>query len=223
MTTINWTASATQFQSVRRWHKLIDMSTTGPDATTDRELMLAYGQGDQAAFTQLYERHKGPLYRYFQRQCGRNDQVDELFQETWSRIIKARERYQPSAKFTTWMYHIAHNILMDYGRKLTRQPFLVAIESHDVSEDSKAVTPPANDPSPEQSTDNAYLRQRLLSALAALPADQREAFLLKEEAGLTLQEIADVMDVGRETIKSRLRYALKKLRSALSDERQGET
>lgn len=199
------------------------MESAKSDVVTDQELMLAYGRGDQNAFAQLYERHKGPLYRYFQRQCGKVDQVDELFQETWSRIIKARERYQPTAKFTTWMYHIAHNILMDYGRKLTRQPFLVTIDSHDSQQDSGTVTPANQDASLEKQTDNAQLRQRLLQALATLPQDQREAFLLKEEAGLTLQEIADVMEVGRETIKSRLRYALKKLRGTLSAEEQVES
>ena len=183
--------------------------------SSDQDLMTQYGAGDAGAFGELYARHKGPLYRYFMRQCGRNDTAEELFQETWARIINARTTYQPTAKFTTWMYRIAHNILMDYGRKNTRQPYLVAVNN-----DEEAVTIADEKASPSDDTHTAQLHQRLTRALAQLPNEQREAFLLKEESGLSLIEIGEVLGVGRETVKSRLRYALKKLRAELHQERE---
>lgn len=179
---------------------------------SDQELMMAYGRGDTDAFGELYARHKGPLYRYFKRQCRVVEMADELFQDTWARVIQARERYQPTAKFTTWLYRIAHNLLIDQGRKHQRLPHLVVVGDE--------VDPASTDPTQESLADAAALQQRLLSAIAALPDEQREAFLLKEEGGLSLSDIGDVLGIGRETVKSRLRYATQKLRSALADDQQ---
>ena len=182
--------------------------------TSDQDLMLQYGSGNADAFAELYARHKGPLYRFFKRQC-RHELVDELFQETWARVIKARASYKASAKFTTWLYRIAHNLLIDYGRKHSRQPHLVAVNSDEDSihvEDTQA--------SVSERAQASQLGQRLLDAINSLPIEQREAFLLKEESGLSLNEIAEVLDVGKETVKSRLRYAVKKLRTSLSEEKE---
>jgi len=182
---------------------------------SDHDLMTAYGGGDAAAFAELYARHKGPLFRYFRRQCGNDQRTDELFQETWARVIKARERYKPTAKFTTWLYHIAHNLVMDYGRKKSRTPHLVAVNN-----DEEPISIESSEPSQDQLADAALLRRRLLAAIGSLPEDQRSAFLLKEEGGLSLVEIGEVLGVGRETVKSRLRYATQKLRAALAEEQQ---
>ncbi|MFK8029178.1 MAG: RNA polymerase sigma factor [Gammaproteobacteria bacterium] len=182
---------------------------------SDQELMTAYGTGDAGAFGELYARHKAPLYRYFKRQCPVTELADELFQETWARVIKARERYEATAKFTTWLYRIAHNLLMDYGRKNTRTPHLVT-----VNHDDEPVSLVASQPSQDQLADAASLQQRLLQAIEQLPEEQRSAFLLKEEGALSLVEIGEILGVGRETVKSRLRYATQKLRSALADEQQ---
>ncbi len=182
---------------------------------SDQELMLAYGAGDAGAFATLYARHKGPLFRYFKRSCSKHDTAEELFQETWARVIKARERYEATAKFTTWMYRIAHNILMDFGRKHSRQPMLVVIDSDDSPEQLTDETA-----SPRDEAHTQQQHSRLLHALALLPQEQREVFLLKEESGMTLPEIGEVLGVGRETVKSRLRYALKKLRAQMDGEQE---
>lgn len=182
---------------------------------SDQELMLRYGAGEADAFGELYARHKGPLYRYFLRQC-RNDAVtEELFQETWVRIINARKKYRATAKFTTWMYRIAHNLLMDSGRKSVRQPALVVVNN-----DEDAIPLPDEGASPGTQSYRMQQQARLMQALDKLPPVQREAFLLKEESGLSLVEIGRILGVGRETVKSRLRYALKKLRAELADERE---
>ncbi len=209
-------------------------------ATDDTQLMTRYATGDVGAFEVLYTRHKGPLYRYFLRQCGSAETADELFQEVWMRIIKARERYQPRARFTTFLYQIAHNCLVDHfrkaGRDLTKdtppgaQPLppdnLVdpIAEAQDPAFASARWSivdwehgPADGAPGPEAACSGAQRADRLRSALDALPIEQREAFLLHEEGGMGLAEIATVTGANAETVKSRLRYALKKLRSTLGD------
>ena len=180
----------------------------------DSELMLRYQRGDTAAFQTLYERHKGPLYRYFMRQVGDGQTASDLFQETWTKIIGARRRYQPTAKFTTYMYKVAHNCTVDHLRKLGRNP--AADPAQQVDPELAPAT--ANT---ESATVAIQLRERFARALAELPEEQRSAFLLREEGGLSLAEIAQTTGVPEETAKSRLRYAVKKLRAVLADGESG--
>ena len=86
-------------------------------AVSDEELMLAYRDGDAGAFDTLYRRHKGPVYRYMLRQCRDAGVADELFQDVWMNLIRARESYTVQAKFTTYIYTMAHNRLIDHYRK----------------------------------------------------------------------------------------------------------
>jgi RNA polymerase sigma-70 factor (ECF subfamily) len=179
----------------------------------DRDLMGRYRDGDAAAFETLYARHKGPLYRYYLRQ-GLNDAIAvELFQEVWIRIIKARRSYRPTASFSTYMYRIAHNCLVDHFRRCGRS--VAALDEGFVTVQEL----PADDTDgPEARAISLESRERFRAALEALPDEQREAFVLREETGLGLSDIASVTNVSPETAKSRLRYALKKLRSMLADE-----
>ena len=84
---------------------------------TDEDLMLMYRDGDASAFEILYRRHKGPVYRFILRRCGNTGVAEELFQDVWVKLIQARERYAVSARFTTYLYRIAHNRLIDHFRK----------------------------------------------------------------------------------------------------------
>jgi RNA polymerase sigma-70 factor (ECF subfamily) len=177
----------------------------------DEELMLAYRAGDAAAFDALYARHRGGVFRYFRRHTGNPALADELFQDVWMRLIDARARYEPQAKFTTWLYTIAHNRLMDHFRAAGR----VQLASYDDPEDDPLDAVPANDPQPQDHLERKQTAARLLAALDALPAAQREAFVLQQEGDLTVEEIAQATGVTRETAKSRLRYALAKLRASL--------
>ena len=178
---------------------------------TDEELMLAYRAGDAAAFDLLYARHKGGVFRYLRRQTGNAGQAEELFQDVWMRLIDARGRYEPQAKFTTWLYTIAHNRLMDHFRAAGRASFV----SHDDPDDDPIAELPASDPPPEDALARKQEAARLLAAIDALPAAQREAFLLQQEGELSVEAIAQATGVTRETAKSRLRYALAKLRASL--------
>lgn len=184
------------------------------DAEDDRDLMLRYQRGDAGAFDQLYRRHKGPLYRYCLRQCHDPDTAAELFQEVWTRIVKGRASYKPLARFTTWLYQVAHSAWVDHVRRHARRPKLVTGQSQDAPQ-AEAVTAASAGPPARAQAGQAM--QQVIAAIEALPPDQREVFLLKQETDLTIEEIGEATGVSRETAKSRLRYALKKLRAELKD------
>jgi len=174
----------------------------------DTALMLRYKDGDTSAFEVLYRRHNDALYRYLLRLCRNQHTAEDLYQETWSKIVRSRSRYQPRAKFTTFLYRVAHNCFIDSIRRNKR---------HDVESvaDPDATAHPAD----EQAVivDKGKARERLESALLLLPDEQRDVFLLHEEAGLSLDTIAFVTGAPRETVKSRLRYAVRKLKNAMLD------
>jgi len=177
--------------------------------------MLAYAAGDITAFDALYARHKGGVYRYLLRQCRQSGVADELFQDVWMNLIRARSSYAPTAKFTTWLYRLAHNRLIDHYRA---SGHLTLVSADDEAHaDAIAALPGARSDDPRVRAENRELGERLRAAVAALPPAQREAFLLQQEGGLSLAEIAAVTSVGTETVKSRLRYALAKLRGDLVD------
>lgn len=174
-------------------------------ATSDEILMRRYANGDAAAFDILYARHKDSLYRYLVRGCSDRAVAGELFQDVWMRVIRARRRYKPKARFNVWLYTIAHNRLVDHYRR------------HRSSETVPDLAAPTADEPPSQ-TERTQRAERLRAALNQLPFEQREAILLKEEQDLSLKEIAAVTGARAETVKSRLRYALAKLRKELPDD-----
>lgn len=180
---------------------------------SDEKLMLQYGQGEAAAFETLYHRHKGPLFRYLLRNCGRRGVAEELLQETWMSLIRQRERYTVQAKFTTYLYHIAHSRLIDYYRQQGAAP-VESFSDHGV-EDEVLSLPGNSGVWPDRAMERRAQAERLRGLIRELPVTQREAFLLHEESGLDLNQIAEVTGVNRETVKSRLRYAVAKLREGL--------
>ncbi len=198
----------------------MDAALTLQDADSDEALMLAYGAGRAAAFDVLYARHKGGVYRYLLRHCNNAGIADELFQDVWMNAIRVRATYAPTAKFTTWLYTLAHHRIVDHWRA-SGQARLVSIDDDD--DDTGAMVdamPGASALEPAARVENAELRTQLDAAMRALPPEQRDAFLLQYEVGLSLAEIAALTDVGVETVKSRLRYAVNKLRGALGPLRE---
>ena len=199
-------------------------AATERDVMPDDQLMLAYAHGDTAAFDVLYARHEGGLFRFVRRLLGARlaAQADEVFQDTWVRIISARESFSPQgAAWRTWAFTIAHNLAMDRLRVSGRE---VTLDAH-TNDDGDAV--PALDrgvrhavdaaahPSAEELAFWRAAGRRLLACLEELPADQRAAFLLHHEDGLTVEALAASLEIGFETVKSRLRYGLQKLRGCM--------
>ena len=180
---------------------------------TDEELMLAYRDGDAHAFEQLYLKHKGGLYRYFLRKCGNASIAEELFQDVWMKLINARERYEVKAKFATWLYQLAHNHFIDHYRKHS----ISASMNQNFQDDELENIPAGNNQQPEQQAEFQQQMETMLQLISEFPDEQREAFLLREEAGMSLAEIAEVTGVNIETAKSRLRYAVNRLRKGMND------
>lgn len=208
-------ASVAPLDTARRMHS----HNAEMEPRTDEALMLAYGQGDARAFETLYARHKGATYRYFLRHAsGDTTTADELHQDLWLRVIGARERYETQARFSTWLYTLARNRLVDHWRSRNGIS-LASLEDAAVAtqaEESVAVSRDVDD-DPLYASIDAETRRRLVTALADVPPLQRDAFLLHIEGGLSLDEIATLTATSGETVKSRLRYAYRRLRETLED------
>jgi RNA polymerase sigma-70 factor (ECF subfamily) len=172
---------------------------------SDEQLMLQYARGDAEAFDQLYARHRGPLYRYFIRQVKDPATANDLYQGTWEKIIKARSSYRTSAPFKAWMFTIAHNHMIDHFRRLLPegQAETETLQGRQAGPDLGAIDDEQN--------------SRLKRGISALPDEQRNTLILKLESGLKLEEIASLTGVSRETVKSRLRYAVNKLKRSLGE------
>jgi RNA polymerase sigma-70 factor (ECF subfamily) len=193
--------------------------TTETDQGTDEALMRAYGRGDARAFETLYARHKGGTYRYFLRHASSDSgTAAELHQDLWLRVVGARERYEAQAKFSTWLYTLARHRLVDHWR--SRHGLVLDSLADEAvvtqAEESAAVARGADD-DPLHASIDAETRQRLIAALADVPPLQRDAFLLHIEGGLSLDQIAQLTAASGETVKSRLRYAYRRLREKLED------
>ena len=170
--------------------------------------MLRYRDGDVSAFETLYRRHKDAVYRYLLRLSGHNETAEDVFQEVWSKIVKARNSYRPAARFTTFLFHVAHNCFIDHVRRNKRHAGNTVFEDGLHRDPGETL---------ETMTERSLARERLEAALADLPEEQRDAFLLREEGGLSVDQIASVTGCNRETAKSRLRYAVNKLRAAIDE------
>jgi RNA polymerase sigma-70 factor (ECF subfamily) len=170
---------------------------------SDEKLMQRYAKGDTTAFDELYARHRAPLYRYFIRQVSDRATANDLYQGAWEKIIRARDRYRESSSFTVWLYAIAHNHLVDHYRSIRpAQP----LEMEDLTDQR---------PGPVEDVIDGEQNEQLLAGICALPEEQRTTLLLKLETGLKMEEIARVTGVSTETVKSRLRYAVGKLKRSL--------
>jgi RNA polymerase sigma-70 factor (ECF subfamily) len=176
----------------------------------DEALMRAWAGGDLPAFEQLYARHRGPLYRFLLRQLRNSALADEFFQDVWQRVIAARDGWKPEAAFSTWLFRIAHNRLNDHWRSLKHRP-----PAPDDGDERAARIPDPD--TPERALSEFEQRRRLQCAIDELPDEQREVVLLRLEQELSLEEIGAITGAGRETVKSRLRYAMDKLRTRLNE------
>lgn len=177
------------------------------DTANDETLMVLYREGEAGAFDTLYARHKGPLYRYLVRQVQDISLAEEMFQDIWIRLISARVSYEPRISFRTFLYHLVHNRLIDHYRR--------AGHMLNLDDDCLDGLAAAANWETEVQIDGKQAVTVLRELIHNLPEEQRAAFLLKEEVGLSLDDIANLTNVNRETAKSRLRYAIRRLREGL--------
>ena len=185
-------------------------------AETDENLMMRFGRGEAAAFEVLYRRHESKVFRYLLRSVRDPASANDLMQDVWFAEARSAQRYAPTAKFTTWLFTLAHNRMIDLIRKTRPTQSLDADPAGD-AEDAGLAGRIAADPSLEPQAEAQTLDEAaaLLKAVDLLPAEQRTAFLLQAEGDLSLEDIAKATGTSFETVKSRLRYARAKLRQQL--------
>ncbi|MBL0125493.1 MAG: sigma-70 family RNA polymerase sigma factor [Betaproteobacteria bacterium] len=193
---------------------------TASDETSDEALMLRYQAGDAGAFDDLYARHRGGLFRFIGRQCRTREHAEELFQEVWMNLIQARDRYRVEAQFRTYLFTLAHNKLMDYFRRHGRVELTLFERDSDIEggkENAIDRLVASRVDEPMVRAESQQQSAAILRAIEGLPAPQREAFLLHEEGGLSVEDIAEATGCTFEAAKSRLRYAIAKLRDGLQE------
>lgn len=186
---------------------------------TDETLMLRYCGGDCAAFEALYHRHSRGVYRFIAWQCPRVDWVEEIVQDAWMSLHRTRESYQPTAAFKTLLYQIARNRMIDLLRQRSavlatdlggddehQEVFEHLLDQHETAS------------APEAMLEKRQLHQALHHAISMLPQEQKEALVLHQFSELSLAEIAVMTGAKEETVKGRLRYAMQKLRHAMSSQ-----
>ena len=183
---------------------------------TDEELLAAYQQGDPGAFEGLLRRHRAPLFTFLLRMLGDREKAEDLAQETFLRIVKGAQAWEHRARFQTWLFTIARNLCVDRARRdrFRRTDSLDAQGPDD--EPAMVDSVPGREIDPARGAESARLRPLLTKALLSLPWEQREVFVLREQAGIPFREIAEMLGVNENTAKSRMRYALEGLRKALA-------
>jgi RNA polymerase sigma-70 factor (ECF subfamily) len=182
---------------------------------SDEGLMRRYACGDAAAFERLYERHEMRTWRYLERNVGNRAWADELMQEVWFAVARDATRYQPSARFSTWLFTIARNQMIDWLRT-HRQPISLDTLGYEAPAVISQLTADAG-AGPVAAAVAREQAVALTRALAELPAEQRDAFLMQVEGNLGVEQIAAITGSSFETTKSRLRYARTKLRELLEE------
>ena len=197
---------------------LPDGPMTGAVERTDEQLMLAYQKGDTAAFEELLMRHERGIYRFALRMLGDTMQAEEVAQECFLRVIRAASRYRATSSFRNYAYRIARNLCLDRMRKEGRAPRQPGPREKRPDADDPISSLPDAAPDPEHHARAAQVRSAVRRAMLLLPPEQREVFLLKEVRGVKLQDVATLTGANLGTVKSRLRYALARLREHLTEE-----
>lgn len=190
-----------------------DRITTSYEALPDEQLMVLVRDSDRRAFDELYNRYRAPLFNYICRTCGSRDVGDDLFQEAWLRVMRSAHQYRSDQLLKPWMFRIAHNLVVDYFRSRSRKRE-EPVENYDDL--------PGNNATPEHEIPDTQLDlqwkvDRLMALIEQLPEEQREVFVLRREFDESLERIAELTDTNVETVRSRLRYAVDKLRRALGE------
>jgi len=191
------------------------------DDATDEILMVRYQRGERKAFVELVRRHNRPIYNFVLRQLRVPSVAEDVTQDVFMRLVQNAAEFKHEARFLTWLYTIARNLCIDQLRKLSHRRHASLDQPQAEQSDAPLLGDTVADPNPQASAErgalSAQVRSSIVKAVDSLPDDQREVFLLREVANLPFREIAEITGVGENTVKSRMRYALDRLKEALCD------
>ncbi len=198
----------------------IDSDDSMNDPDDDFRLVSLAQKGDTRAYDELVTRHRGRIFAMIRNMIHQEAEAWDLAQEVFIKAWRALPRFEARAKFSTWLYRIAHNVVYDWVRK--RKIESVGELNDEIfqreSIDSSSSTTPSGGESPDTTMSNSELRVKIEKALAKLSPDHREVVILKDVQGLSYKEIADAMSSSMGTVMSRLFYARQKLQTLLKDE-----
>lgn len=192
-----------------------------PPDPSDEELLRRFNEGDASAFEEVMRRYERPLYNFILRSVRRRDRADELLQDVFMKVIQRSSDFKGNSKFSTWLYTIARNLCIDHSRKMVfrRHRSLDAPGRSGADEEGASLLDRTADggPEPDRAAVAEDLRRRIAEAVEELPEEQKDVFLMRQVQGMAFKEIATVIGVPENTVKSRMRYALERLQRALSD------
>ena len=181
---------------------------------SDRQLLTRYRRGDLKGLETLIERYRRPLFGFIMNMMQNPNEADEVYQEVWMRVIRKHAKYK-HGNFCGWLVRIAHNVIIDKGRR--RKPDVSFDEEREEGV-SLAEMLPGKEPGAQARLAARDLGTKLAAVVKALPADQRAVFVMRVEGDLSFKEIARIQKVSINTALARMQYALKKLRLELSDD-----
>lgn len=192
---------------------------TDPTTPSDEALLARYRRGEVEAFRTLVRRHQRPLYNFALRQVRTPSTAEDIVQDVFVRIVQNVETFKEESRFTTWAYTIARNLCIDHLRKRVhrRHASLDAANGPDSDAAPLGERVPASRPPPDRNVIGRQLQGHIAAAVEALPEDQREVFLMRQVGELPFKEIAEIIGVSENTVKSRMRYALERLQTALEE------
>ncbi len=190
------------------------------DPDDDFRLVALAQQGDMRAFDALVTRHRGRIFAMIRNMTRNEADAWDISQDVFVKAWQALGKFEAKAKFSTWLYRIAHNAVYDWSRK--RRIESAGELNDEIFEreriDPAAVTAPRMTDAPDEALGHGELRVKIEAALAKLSEDHRQVVLLKDVQGLAYKEIADVIGCTLGTVMSRLFYARQKLQTLLKDE-----
>jgi RNA polymerase sigma-70 factor (ECF subfamily) len=196
------------------------MAAVQGDAT-DEMLMVRYQRGERKAFAELVRRHNRSIYNFVLRQLRVPSIAEDVTQDVFMRLVQNAAEFKHEARFLTWLYTIARNLCIDQLRKLSHRRHASLDQPMSDGPEGRTLGESVSDPNPMASAERSALSSEvgssIVRAIESLPDDQREVFLLREVASLPFKDIAEITGVGENTVKSRMRYALDRLKDALSD------
>jgi RNA polymerase sigma-70 factor (ECF subfamily) len=187
---------------------------------TDEDLMLLAREGDREAFSLVTQRYRGPILNFIYRMVGDSEVAEDLSQDTFVRLWLYAKTYVPSAKLSTFLFHIARNLCRDHLEKCRRRPPLASLSEPTTDGEGRPrlLEEEIRDPGrgPQGQLSRQQLAQEVEAALLILPEDQRTVFVLTEFHGLPYQAVAQIVGCPVGTVASRKSAALKLLRNQLS-------
>ena len=190
------------------------MSRSGHALDDDAELMLRVKEGDGASFGALLERHRAPVVYFFYRSVQNYAVAEELAQEVFLRVYRSRNTYQPTARFTTWLYRIATHLALNWIRDRRKERFQERLDDHSLERPARQVSD--RRPSAEHALVSQVTLDEVRRAVASLPERQRSAVVMHKYEELGYSQIAKLLSCSESAVKSLLFRAHEMLRSRLA-------